>query len=83
MFYAAFAITLGMILLTCSRKVVAWTVSRRANRLHELHNGHAEEFFEERRSLEAYSLRFPPFVVRVFGCAWVIVGIVWAVRVGN
>jgi len=83
MFYAAFAIILGLILLTWPHKIMASVTRRRNNRLRELRNGNPEEFFEERRSFETYSLRVPPFAIRVFGGAWVILGIVSAVRGGH
>jgi hypothetical protein len=83
MFYAAFAIILGLILLTWPHKIMSWMMRRRDNRLRELRNGNPEEFFEERRSLETCSLRVPLFAVRVFGGAWVILGIASAVRGGH
>ncbi len=83
MFYPALAIILGLILLIWPHEITAWMSRRRDNRLRELRNGDPEEFFEERRSLETYSRHIPPFGLRVFGGAWVILGIVSAVRGGH
>lgn len=83
MLYAACAIILGLILVIWPRKIAAGMIRRRVSRLRELRNGSPEEFLEEQRSLETYSLRFPPFAARIFGVAWVILGIVWALRGGR
>lgn len=46
----------GVILILCSGMLGRRDRERRAVRLVELRNGADEAFFEERRSLEAYSL---------------------------
>jgi len=82
MFYAVTMIVAGLSMAIWARPIVDWENRRRAARLSDLLNGGEEKFLEERRSLQTYPVTLSPNMLRMLGCAALIVGLASAVGWG-
>ena len=82
MFYAVTMIVVGLSMAIWARPIVDWENRRRATRLSDLLNGGEEKFLEERRSLQTYPVTRSPNMLRMLGCAALIVGLASALGWG-
>lgn len=83
MFYAVAMIVVGLYLVIWARPIVDRENRKRAARLSDLLNGGEEKFLEERRSLQAYPVTRSPNMLRMLGCAALIVGLASALGWGH
>lgn len=82
MFYPVTMTVVGLSMAIWARPIVDWENRRRAARLSDLLNGGEEKFLEERRSLQTYPATLSPNILRMLGCAALIVGLASAVGWG-
>ena len=83
MLYAVAMIVVGLYLVIWARPIVDRENRKRAARLSDLLNGGEEKFLEERRSLQAYPVTRSPNMLRMLGCAALIVGLAFALGWGH
>jgi hypothetical protein len=76
MVFTAILCAVGLFLWVLARPIANLEEQKRSARLRDLENGEDEQFFEERRSLQAYPFATSPTALRLLGTAMILLGLI-------